>query len=92
MKLFEKCPVCGGELETREVKEILSGGGNTASLTVPAEVCLRCGEHLYSMEVALSLDEIRDKLKKNELAHFKALGQSLTVEEGWPNNAIHPIR
>jgi YgiT-type zinc finger domain-containing protein len=89
MKLFEQCPVCGGELESREVTEILSGGGNTASLKVPAEVCLRCGEHLYSAEVALCFDEICEKLKKNEFTHFKPLGQSFTVEEGWPSKTVH---
>lgn len=90
MKPFEKCPVCGGDLETRQVEEILSGGGNTASLRVPAEVCLSCGEHLYAVDVVLGFEEIRDKLKKQEFTHFKSLGQSFTVEAGWPNKAIHP--
>jgi rRNA maturation endonuclease Nob1 len=29
MKPFEKCPVCGGELETKQVEKLLRGGGNT---------------------------------------------------------------
>ena len=26
MKLFDKCPVCGGELEEKEVEKLLRGG------------------------------------------------------------------
>ena len=44
MKLFEKCPICGGELVEKDVEKILKGGSNTAILTVKAEVCLHCGE------------------------------------------------
>lgn len=90
MKPVDKCPICGGDLETRQVEKILSGGGNTASLKVPAEVCLRCGEELYSLDVALCLDKIRDKLHKHEFSHFKSLGQSFTVEDGWPDKTIQP--
>ena len=40
MRLFEKCPVCGGELAEKNVDKIMMGGGNTAVVTVPAKVCL----------------------------------------------------
>ena len=40
MKLFDKCPVCGGELIEKEVEKILIGGSNTALVRVKAEVCL----------------------------------------------------
>jgi len=32
----------------KEVEKILRGGAHTALLKVRAEVCLRCGERLYS--------------------------------------------
>ncbi len=41
---FEKCPVCGGEMVAKKVEKLLRGGLNTATVTVSAEVCLRCGE------------------------------------------------
>ena len=61
---FEKCPVCGGELETKPVEKQLRGGGNTVSLKVAAEVCRQCGERLYAEDVVGSFAEIRAKLQK----------------------------
>ncbi len=90
MKPFEKCPVCGGELETKQVEKLLRGGGNTVSVKVSAEVCLHCGERLYAEEVVRTFEEIRGKLQKRDFSHLKALGQSFTVEEDWPNKAIQP--
>ena len=51
MKPFDKCPVCGGELVEKEVEKLLKGGIHTAVLKVHADVCLRCGERLYSAEI-----------------------------------------
>ena len=89
MKPFEKCPVCGSELESKLVEKLLRGGGNTATLKVYAEVCLHCGERLYSEDVVKSFEEIRSKLKKHEFSNFRNLGQSFTVED-WPNKEIQP--
>ena len=90
MKAFEKCPVCGGELETKQVEKLLRGGKNTVSLRVTADVCRHCGERLYSEAVIKSFEEIREKLKKQEFSFLKPLGQSFTVIENWPNKAIQP--
>jgi len=90
MKPFEKCPVCGGELETKQVEKLLRGDGNTVSVKVSAEVCLHCGERLYAEDVVRTFEEIRGKLQKRDFSHFKTLGQSFTVEEDWPNKAIQP--
>jgi len=87
---FEKCPVCGGELSVKKVEKLLRGGGNTVSLKVDAEVCQHCGERLYSEDVVKSFEEIRLKLRKQEFTQFRPLGQSFTVDEKWPNKAIHP--
>ena len=91
MKPFEKCPVCGGELEAKQVEKLLRGGGNTVSVKVAAEVCLHCGERLYVEEVVRTFEEIRGKLQQRDFSHLKTLGQSFTVEEDWPNKAIQPI-
>ncbi len=88
MRDFDKCPVCGGELATHLVEKILSGGGNTASMKVSAEVCGKCGEHLYSQKLSHSFDEIRRKLQHQEFSHLRPIGQSFTVEDGWPDQTI----
>jgi YgiT-type zinc finger domain-containing protein len=50
---FNKCPACGGEMVEKDVEKLLRGGIHTAVLTVRAEVCLRCGERLYSQETVM---------------------------------------
>ena len=90
MMPFEKCPVCGGELEVKQVEKLLRGGGNTVSLKVTAEVCQHCGERLYAEDVVKSFEEIRSKLQKKEFTHFRALGQSFTIDEEWPNKSLNP--
>jgi len=79
MMPFNKCPVCGGELIEKKVEKLLRGGENTAVLNVQAEVCLHCGERLYSQETVRRFEEIRTKLKRQETASFKALGRSFQV-------------
>ncbi|MCF8045590.1 MAG: YgiT-type zinc finger protein [Desulfarculaceae bacterium] len=90
MKPFEKCPVCGGEVESKQVEKLLRGGGNTVSVKVSAEVCLHCGERLYAEDVVRTFEEIRGKLQKGDFTHLKTLGQSFTVEEDWPDKTIRP--
>ena len=79
MKPFEKCPVCGGELEEKEVEKLLRGGVHTAIIKVLAEVCLRCGERLYSQETVKRFEEIRRKLERGEVSAFKPMGKSFQV-------------
>ena len=79
MKPFNKCPVCGGELVEKEVEKLLKGGIHTAVLKVRAEVCLRCGERLYSVETVRRFEQIRQKLERQEVAEFQPLGQSFQV-------------
>lgn len=73
---FSKCPVCGGEVVDKEVEKLLRGGRHTATLTVRAEVCLHCGERLYSQETIRRFEQIRIKLELQEVAEFQPLGQS----------------
>ena len=81
MTPFEKCPVCGGELESKQVEKLLRGGGHTVSMKVTAEVCQHCGERLYAEDVVRSFEEIRGKLRKQEFSHFKSLGQSFRLQK-----------
>ena len=79
MMPFEKCPVCGGELVAKRVEKLVRGGVHTAVLTVPAEVCLRCGERLYSEETVERFAEIRAKLELEDTSGFRPLGRSFQV-------------
>lgn len=79
MKPFEKCPVCGGDLAEKEVEKLLRGGPHTAVLLVRAEVCLHCGERLYSQDTVRRFEEIRGKLERQETAGFQPIGQSFQV-------------
>lgn len=79
MKPFDKCPVCGGELVEKQIEKILRGGNHTATLTVPAEVCLHCGERLYTPEVIKRFEEIRSKLEREEISDFQPVGQAFQV-------------
>ena len=79
MMPFEKCPVCGSEMIEKEVKKLLRGGNHTAILKVHAEVCLHCGERLYSQETVRKFEEIRSKLEHQETSEFQPLGKSFQV-------------
>jgi YgiT-type zinc finger domain-containing protein len=76
---FNKCPVCGGEVVEKEVEKLLRGGIHTAVLKVQAEVCLHCGERLYSQETVRQFEQIRAKLEQEDVADFQPLGQSFQV-------------
>jgi YgiT-type zinc finger domain-containing protein len=76
MMPFLQCPVCGGEMIVKEVEKLLRGGIHTATITVQAEVCLHCGERLYSQETVRRFEQIRAKLERQEVTEFQPLGQS----------------
>jgi len=90
MKPFAQCPVCGGELENKEVEKLLRGGGNTVAMRITAEVCLHCGERYYTEELVKSFCEMQDMLERQEFSHFKHLGQSFTVGDTWSVKSISP--
>jgi len=76
---FEKCPICGGELVEKEVEKVLWGGVHAAILKVPAEVCLRCGERLYSQETVRRFEHIRSQLERQETGEFQPVGLAFQV-------------
>ena len=79
MMPIKKCPICGAELVEKEVEKILRGGIHTAVLRVCAEVCLHCGERLYSQETVRRFEEIRAKLERQETEDLKPMGLSFQV-------------
>jgi YgiT-type zinc finger domain-containing protein len=81
MMPFTKCHVCGGELETKAVEKVLRGDKHTAILNVSAEVCLHCGEKLYTEETVRYFESIRHKLQRQQTNEFQILGNSFTVPD-----------
>ncbi len=79
MEGLKKCPVCGGDLTNKRVEKILRGGNHMALMEVRAEVCLHCGERLYSEETVRRFDQIRAKLERQETEEFQPLGRSFRV-------------
>ena len=63
----------------RDVEKLLRGGIHTAVVRVRAEVCLHCGERLYSQETVRLFEQIRAKLEREEVSDFQPLGQSFEV-------------
>ena len=79
MKPSEKCPVCSGELVRKNVEKLLHGGKHTAVISVSAEVCLHCGERLYSEDTVKRFEEIRVKLAQEQTTDFQPMGQAFQV-------------
>jgi len=79
---FPKCPVCGGEVIEKTVEEILRGGNNTAIVRVKAEVCLHCGERLFTPDTIAQFESIVEKLEQRETRSFEPIGQSYFVPVG----------
>jgi len=79
MTPFEKCPVCGGELVRKEVEKLLRGGKHMAAVKVEAEVCLRCGERLYSQQVVERFERIKAKLQREEISDLRSTGLAFEI-------------
>lgn len=76
---FNQCPVCGGEIVKKDVEKLLRGGNHTAVVKAKVEVCLHCGERLYSKETISRFEQIRNKLASYEVEDFQPLGKSFQV-------------
>lgn len=79
MLAFNKCPICGGEMTKKNVEKLLHGGNDTAIIKVEAEVCLHCGERLYSVETVHKFEDVRKKLAQRDTSGFMPLGKSYQV-------------
>ncbi len=75
MRLFEKCPICGGEVVEKEVEKLLKGGKNTAVVRITAEVCLHCGERLYYI-LTIRLSDLKKSERSFKMMMLKNLFQS----------------
>ena len=73
------CPKCGGALVAENVEKLLRGGVNVAVVSVPAEVCRRCGEWLFHIDAIRRFEQIRGQLARQETAEFQPMGQAYQV-------------
>ncbi len=74
-----QCPICGGELQHKQVEKLLRGGPHTASVTVEADVCMKCGERLYDGDTIRFFEDIRRRLKSQDTSGLMAIGTSFEV-------------
>ncbi len=84
MASFDRCPVCGGPIVEREVEKGLRGGFVRETVRMRTDVCLKCGERLYTPEAAQRLENTGSGLKSRDTADAKKtpLGTKLDYE-GW---------
>jgi YgiT-type zinc finger domain-containing protein len=75
----ELCPMCGGEVFPQQVEYILRGGSHTASVQVISQVCLYCGNRLFTQDTRKIFARIKQKLEQDDTTDFQAIGISFSV-------------
>lgn len=69
------CPICGGEMVDKSVDVVDTINGKLIIIRgISAEVCVRCGEKLYSQGEMKKMEKLREKIQDN-------LVKPTTVEE-----------
>ena len=82
MASFDRCPVCGGAITEREVENDVHAGVVRETARINAEVCLKCGERLYTPEGAHRLEKSRSKheTRKTAIVQNEALRAKMEYE------------
>lgn len=75
-ELVSTCPVCGEDLEVKEVEKVVTGGSDAAILTVEAGVCHRCGERVYSEETHELIQKVRRELREGDRKDLEKVGDT----------------
>jgi len=69
------CPICGGEMVDKSVEVVDTINGKLVIIRgISAEVCVRCGERLYSQGEMRKMKKLREKIQDNSV-------KPITVEE-----------
>ena len=58
----------------KKVTETVREGNETVLLPLSVEVCLKCGEILFTKKQVLLFDKVRKMLKAGEKSKFRAIG------------------
>ena len=89
MSRIDLCPYDGGETYHKDVEKLLRGGDDVAVVTIPADVCLRCGMQIYEHQTTVKLEEIQKKLDSGQTEEFQTLGRYFRVaNSGIPLSGI----
>ena len=77
---LDKCPRCGfDDVVEKKVEKLLRGGEDAAVVTVAAEICLHCGERIFTSDTFLRFDQIRKKLASRQVEDFQPLGRYFRI-------------
>lgn len=77
---LDKCPRCGfDDVVEKKVDELLRGGEDAAVVTVSADICLHCGERIFTSDTFLRFDQIRKKLASRQVEGFQPVGRYFRV-------------
>ena len=79
-----KCPRCGfDDVIEKKVDKLIRGGNDAAVVNILADVCLHCGEQMYSLDTALQFDYIREKLSNQQVDDFQPMGRFFHIPAGY---------
>jgi len=60
------CPICGGKTARKNVDVVDTVNGKFIIIRgISAEVCVRCGERLYSKNEMKKMEKLREKIQEN---------------------------
>ena len=76
MMFSDQCVFCQGKMFRKDEELLLRGGDNVATITVPADVCLRCGNQLLDSQTVRKIGEIEKKLGSGRPRIFNAGGNT----------------
>jgi YgiT-type zinc finger domain-containing protein len=75
---MSKCFRCGStEIEERIVEEFVRQGSYVVAIRLDANVCRSCGEKYFEHDDALTIEDVRKRLERGDLAGFKVTGELL---------------
>ena len=78
----DKCPRCGfDDVIEKRVDEVLRGGDDAAVVNVPAEICLHCGERIFTANTFYRFNAIRKMLANGQVEDFQPVGRYFRVPE-----------
>ena len=85
MASFDRCPVCGGPIVEREVEKGLRGGVVRETVRMRTDVCLKCGERLYTPDAAQRLKNTGSGLdaRERQTPRSRRLGPSWITRDGF---------
>jgi len=56
------CPMCGGQLVLKQVDHEVSVGPHQKVIKVPAFICKKCGERIYTEEADETIKKLEEEM------------------------------